>query len=66
MYNYTNTQTEVTYMLNTSKANYYEAEEVCMERGGHLVSYTSIEEQLDVEAYFEASSGLLATYSGHK
>jgi hypothetical protein len=66
VYNYTNSFTQVTYVLDTSRVNWYEAEDVCMGHGGHLVSYNSIEEQLDVEAYFEASSGLLATYPSHK
>ena len=53
-------------MLNTSLANWYDAEDNCMALGGHLVSFNSLEEQLDVEAYFVASSGLLPTYKLHK
>jgi hypothetical protein len=54
------------YVLNTTLLNWYNAEDTCMSMGGHLVSYNSIEEQLDVEAYFAASSGLLGTYKLHK
>jgi hypothetical protein len=65
-YTYTNSFSSVQYVLNTTRVNWYEAEDTCMSMGGHLISYSSIEEQLDVEAYFAASSGLLATYTLHK
>ena len=63
---YTNSFSNMQYVLNTTLLNWYNAEDTCMSMGGHLVSYNSIEEQLDVEAYFAASSGLLGTYKLHK
>lgn len=51
----------VTYMLNLTKANVYEAEDSCMANGGHLVSFQSLEEQVDVEHYFGAQGALIET-----
>jgi hypothetical protein len=47
VYNYTNNLTDISYVLNTSMTNYYEAEDNCLALGGHLVSYTSLEEQVN-------------------
>jgi hypothetical protein len=40
------------YMLNTSLASQAEAQAACNLQGGHLVSYSSLEEQYEVEQYF--------------
>ncbi len=45
---FTSPLTQNSYLLNTSKADRMEAESSCIEWGGHLVSYTSKEEQNDV------------------
>ncbi len=51
----------VAYTLNLTKANVYEAEESCVANGGHLVSFQTLEEQVDVEHYFAAQGALIAT-----
>ena len=49
---YSSNVTNGTYMLNTTPANFLDAETNCRLNGGHLTSYASAEEQRDVEAYF--------------
>ncbi len=46
------------YMLNTNPMISRDAQAYCNSQGGHLVSYTSYDEQADVEGYFtnQASS----------
>lgn len=41
-----------TYIINTTRLGFREAEAVCQDNSGHLVSYRDLEEQLDVERYF--------------
>jgi hypothetical protein len=65
-YSYTNNLTSISYVLNTTHTNFYEAEDNCIALGGHLISYTSLEEQIDVEAYFMATGGMLPTYKPHR
>jgi hypothetical protein len=48
-----------TYTLNMTRVNMYEAEDNCVAQGGHLVSFQSLEEQVDVEAYFGSQGALI-------
>ena len=43
---YTTSGTNVTFLLNTTLVTFAEAEESCQMNGGHLASYSSIEEQV--------------------
>ena len=45
---FTSNTTQNTYLLNTSLADRYEAEDACIEHGGHVVSYVSAQEQVEV------------------
>lgn len=47
---YTSSASQNTYMLNTTAADQYAAEDACVQWGAHLVSYTSKEEQNEVGA----------------
>lgn len=38
--------TNITFYLNTSTANWTEAEEMCKRNGGHLAAFSSLEEQV--------------------
>jgi hypothetical protein len=51
-----------TYMINTTAVNRYQAEESCAAQGGHVVSFTSITEQFEVEHYFIDQGVLLPEY----
>lgn len=50
----------VTYVLNMTRVNVYDAEASCVKQGGHLVSYQSLEEQVDVEAYFGSQGAMIS------
>ncbi len=50
--------TNATYILNTTKADFKSAQRSCNQAGGHLVSYVSAAEQVDVETYY-TSLGVL-------
>ncbi len=39
-------------MINTTSMAFMDAEMACQDSGGHLVSYSSFEEQQEVEAAF--------------
>jgi hypothetical protein len=39
-------------MINTTRLAFMDAEVACQDSGGHLVSYSSFEEQQEVEAAF--------------
>jgi hypothetical protein len=41
--------TNMTFSLNTTKQTWYEAHEMCKRHGGHLASYYSAAEQVEVE-----------------
>jgi hypothetical protein len=43
------TLTSATYILNQSYVRQAAAERWCMDRGGHLVGYTSLEEQVRLQ-----------------
>jgi hypothetical protein len=47
-----NRTTGFTYILNTERMNWTTGEQYCNDNGGHLVAYTSSEEQYSVERYF--------------
>jgi hypothetical protein len=47
-----NATTRNTYILNTQRLNFSAGEQFCNDNGGHLVAYTSADEQLSVEQYF--------------
>ena len=49
---YTNATTNTTYILNTRKLNFTFAERFCNDQGGHLASWNSKAEQIEVEQYF--------------
>jgi hypothetical protein len=49
---YTNVTTNTTYILNTKKMNFSQAESYCNDNGGHLASWNNREEQMEVEQYF--------------
>ena len=48
-----------TYIINTTRLGFMEAEAACQDNGGHLVSYSSFEEQQEVEAAFVHSGEAL-------
>jgi hypothetical protein len=49
---YTNVTTNTTYILNTKKMNFSQAESYCNDNGGHLASWNNREEQMEVEQHF--------------
>jgi hypothetical protein len=51
-YVYVSPVTNMTYVYNTSTVDQRTATKLCNSQGGHLVAYTSLEEQQDVERYF--------------
>jgi hypothetical protein len=51
-YVYVSPLTNATYILNTTATALPHAAQLCNSHGGFLVSYASVEEQADVEAYF--------------
>ena len=55
------------YTLNTCSLTQPEAEQFCRNAGGHLVSYESLEEQQEVEAYYidKVSTSCLLTRVAH-
>jgi hypothetical protein len=65
MYAYVSNVTNATYLLNTTMVNMPTAQKTCNVNGGHLVAYTGVEEQVDVEAYFLSIGMLLPTYHKH-
>ena len=44
--------TNITFYLNTTTANWTEAEDACKRNGGHLAAFQSLEEQREVEQYY--------------
>jgi hypothetical protein len=49
---YTDEFTGATYTLNTQKLAFDDAEDICNDIGGHVVSYGSISEQVAVELFY--------------
>ncbi len=62
MYNYTSPTSKTRYYLNTSTDGHNNSELACRLLGGHLAIYSSRAEQLEVEAAFRASGGLISGY----
>ena len=54
--------TNATYVLNTQLAKQSVAEQFCRDRGGHLASYASFQEQIEVEQWFVEQGFLLPDY----
>jgi hypothetical protein len=57
-YVYVSPVTNLTYIYNTSMVDQRSAHKICNSQGSHLVAYSSLEEQVDVERYFIDSVGL--------
>ena len=58
LHNYTSPLTNYTYYLNNcNNATFDASEAVCNDNGGHLVSYSSADEQQDAEGYFYGLGG---------
>jgi hypothetical protein len=53
-----------TYVLNTNPLPQAAAEQFCRDRGGHLASFTTFQEQVEVEAWFAQQGYLLPAYHG--
>jgi hypothetical protein len=49
---YTDDATGATYTLNTQKLAFDDAEDICNDIGGHVVSYGSVSEQVAVELFY--------------
>lgn len=49
---YTSAVTGTSFRLNTAKLNFSAAEAECSRIGGHLASFSSIDEAVDVEQYY--------------
>lgn len=62
---YTSTVTGVQFRLNTAKLNFSAAEAECARNGGHLASFTSIDEQSDVEQFYIKQGFLFPEYNQH-
>lgn len=52
VYRYNSSQQNATYVLNTNLQNFRSAQTFCNAQGGHLVSYRSYDEQVEVEQAF--------------
>jgi hypothetical protein len=57
---YNDPHTNTTYILNTLPMPATPAQQYCNSQGGHLVSYTSLDEQRAVEDYFVSKASLEA------
>ncbi len=55
---YTSPLTNVTYLFNNTPVNAFQAELACQAGGGHLVSFTSVEQQQEIEEGFMTLGGL--------
>lgn len=51
-----------TYILNTTALPFVEAQYTCNIQGGHLVYYSSLEEEREVEQYFVSSGMFIPSY----
>jgi hypothetical protein len=54
VYRYNSTTQNATYILNTNPSNFKGAQSYCNSQGGHLVSYRTYDEQVEVESRFIA------------
>ena len=62
VFNFTDPVTNYTYALNTNNMTWAEGEAFCQMRGGHLVTYSSRDDQVAVEGYFSQEGMLLPGY----
>ncbi len=62
MATYTSGTTANTYLLNTTAATFPDAQAACKARGGNLVAFGSVFEQLEVESYFISAGVLLPAF----
>ncbi len=62
VYRYTSPSTGNDYLLSTTPVDQRSAEAACVLLGGHLVNYASYQEQLEVEAAFVFSGGLIPSH----
>jgi hypothetical protein len=60
---YSNT-TRYTYLFNNTPTTQQMAEFTCQAAGGHLLSYTTQQEQREVEQYFINSGSLMPAFHG--
>jgi hypothetical protein len=54
---------DATYILNQKYMTQADGDKFCVDKGGHLVSYLSVEEQVDVEQYFVGKGWLYPNYN---
>jgi hypothetical protein len=61
-YNYTSKASGITYVFNNTPVNSYDAQTTCNTYGGHLVWFSSLHEQLEVERGLIAMGKLFPTF----
>jgi hypothetical protein len=59
VFNYTDPSTGYNYLLNTNNMTFDQGERYCQMQGGHLVAYSTREEQAAVESFYTANGMLL-------
>jgi hypothetical protein len=59
---YINPSNNHTYLLNTSQSDWGTAEALCQAGGGHLASYSSMEEQVQLESHYINGGYLFPAY----
>jgi hypothetical protein len=57
IFRYTDGNSGDTYVLNTNLMNMMDAEKACNAEGGHLASWTDMDQQGSVEEYFTEQAG---------
>jgi hypothetical protein len=62
VYSFTDKDTKISYVLNNTAATRVEAQRACAAAGGSVVSYQTIEEQFDAEAYFMRIGALMPAF----
>jgi hypothetical protein len=62
VFSFTDKDTKISYMLNTTEATRVEAQQVCQANRGHVVSYQTLEEQVDTETYFIRIGALMPAF----
>jgi hypothetical protein len=63
-FRYTSPNTGITFVFNNTPVSTTAAQQQCQAYGGNLASYTSLEEQQEVEVYFIEQGDLLTAYHG--
>jgi hypothetical protein len=59
---YTSKRFGATFIFNSTEATFTVAEGVCRDHGGHLVSWSSQQEQAEAEGYFNSNGFMFPTY----